>query len=167
MRPTQNPLFAVRNSDDIMRNAIGLAYSYEDKLIFYPVVRIHNILGLSSALPTFVLIISLSVCAGEDRASPMGIIAIIDTQTAYTTNTSSLQQRKETCKDTSSGVAECSCLSNRTLLADGKKCSSSQLDRVPVPPVCRCDGIPHSLDGSDESEKYCSGHFTVLTKVQF
>ena len=63
----------------------------------------------------------------------MGIIAIIDTQTAYTTNTSSLQQRKETCKDTSSGVAECSCLSNRTLLADGKKCSSSQSDRVPVP----------------------------------
>ena len=136
-------------------------------------MRINKISGLFSALPTFVLIISLSVCAGEDRASPRGIIAIIDTQTAYTTNTSSLQQRNETCGDTSSGVAECSCLSNRTLLADGKKCSSSQsacasqtefqcsttsnsLQPECIPLELSCDGIPHCLDGSDESEKYCS-----------
>ena len=35
VRPNQNPPFAVINSEDIMRNAIGLAYSYEEKLIFY------------------------------------------------------------------------------------------------------------------------------------
>ena len=35
VKPNQNPPFAVINSEDIMRNAIGLAYSYEEKLIFY------------------------------------------------------------------------------------------------------------------------------------
>ena len=33
--PRENPPFPVIDSEDIMRNAIGLAYSYEDKLIFY------------------------------------------------------------------------------------------------------------------------------------
>ena len=80
---------------------------------------------------------------------------------------------EETCKDSGSGVAECSCLSNRTLLSDGKKCSSSQsacasqtefqcsttsnsLQPECIPLELSCDGIPHCLDGSDESEKYCS-----------
>ena len=34
-KENENPPFPIIYSEDIMRNAIGLAYSYKDKLIFY------------------------------------------------------------------------------------------------------------------------------------
>ena len=106
---------------------------------------------------------------------PMGIIAITDTQTVCPHNPCVFNNGgcEETCRDSGTGVAECSCLSNRTLLSDGKKCSSSsyqaacirqtdfQCSSNSLQPECvplelTCDGIHHCLDGSDESEKYCS-----------
>ena len=108
---------------------------------------------------------------------PMGIIAVTENQKQCPHNPCDFNNGgcQDYCGVSVSGAAECSCLPNRTLLSDGKRCSSSSHTACPthsdflcsdsgdnlrhsqcVPLQLTCDGVPHCLDGSDESEKYCS-----------
>ena len=123
-------------------------------------------------------VVRINKVSGEDRkllatniVRPMGIIAVTENQKQCPHNPCTFSNGgcQDECQVSSSGAAVCSCLTNRTLLSDGKRCSSS-LSPCPnsldfqcsnsftqcIPLELSCDGVSHCLDGSDESEEYCS-----------
>ena len=103
---------------------------------------------------------------------PMGIIAVSEHQKQCPHNPCVFNNGgcQDDCRDSGAGAAECSCLTNRTLMSDGKRCSTSSSQSgctnptdfqcsstaQCIPLELSCDGISHCLDGSDESEKFCS-----------
>ena len=107
---------------------------------------------------------------------PMGIIAVSVDQTECPHNPCAFNNGgcQDVCSLDESGASVCSCSANMTLLPDKKRCSSvwslcedihnfqcAMTSNELTSPQCiplelSCDGIKHCLDGSDESEKYCS-----------
>lgn len=73
---------------------------------------------------------------------------------------------EDICKLNVHGEVECSCLPDRSLLPDKRRCATSTApnctqdefqcsDQGCIPYHLTCDGVPHCIDMSDENENYC------------
>ena len=126
-------------------------------------------------------VVRVNKITGEDRVlmkrnivRPMGIMAVTATQIKCPHNPCAYNNGgcQEICSLAENGNSVCRCGANMTLLSDGKRCAtivsvcedltdfqcsatSPALTQC-VPLELTCDGTGHCLDGSDESEKYCS-----------
>ena len=110
----------------------------------------------------------------QNIVRPMGIVAVSEEQNICPDSPCQLLNGgcEDICSQSMSGRVECLCHPRRTLLADGRRCTSSTntcqskhdfqcssstaASSTCIPYELTCDSISHCPDGSDESEQFCA-----------